>query len=42
MVEVFDKRLFYVVNDVDMWELALIFDRWLKYVGNDFDISEIF
>ena len=37
MGEVFDKRLIYVVNDVDMWEMALIFDKWLKYVGNDLE-----
>ena len=37
MAEVFDKRLKYVVNDVDMWEMALIFDKWLKYVGNDLE-----
>ena len=35
MAEVFDKRLIYVVNDVDMWEMALMCDKWLKYVGND-------
>ena len=32
MTEVFDKRLIYVVNDVDMLEMALIFDKSLKYV----------
>ena len=37
MAEVIDKRLIYVVNAVDMWELALIFDKWLKYVGNDLE-----
>ena len=35
MAEVFDKRLIYLVNDVDLWEMALIFDKGLKYVGND-------
>ena len=37
MGEVFDKRLIYVLNDVDMWKMALIFDKWLKYVGNDLE-----
>ena len=37
MAEEFDKGLIYVVNDVDMWEMALIFDKWLKYVGNDLE-----
>ena len=37
MAEAFDKRLIYVVNDVDMQEMALIFDKWLKYVGNDLE-----
>ena len=37
MAEVFDKRLIYVLNDVDMWEMALIFDNWLKYVQNDLE-----
>ena len=44
----FDKRLKYVGNDVDMWEMAkicgemyLAFDKLLKYVGNDFEIWEI-
>ena len=32
MGEVFDKRLIDMVNDVDIWEMALIFDKWLKYV----------
>ena len=31
MAYVFDKRLKYVGNGVDMWE-------WLKYVGNDLNV----
>ena len=38
MAEVFDKRLIYVGNDIDMLEMALIFEKWLKYVGNDLEI----
>ena len=37
MGELFDERLIYVVNDVDMWEMALKFHKWLKYVGNDLE-----
>ena len=31
----FDKRLKYVRNDVDMWEMAKIFEKCLRYMGND-------
>ena len=30
MVEVFEKRLKYVGNEVDMWEMAKICGKWLK------------
>ena len=27
----FEKRLKYVGNDVDLWEMAKIYRKWLKY-----------
>ena len=30
----FEKRLKYVGNDVDMWEMARICGKWLKYLTN--------
>ena len=30
----FEKRLKYVGNDVDMWEMAKICGKWLKYLTN--------
>ena len=48
MDQVFQKRLTYVGNDVDLWEMAQIcgemaklFDRRLKNVENDLEIWEI-
>ena len=42
MVQVFEKRLSYVGNDLDLWEMAQIcgemtylFDKRFNYVGND-------
>ena len=32
MAQVFDKRLKYVGNDVDLWEIAKICGKWLKYL----------
>ena len=32
--EVFEKRLKYVGNDVDLWEIAKICGKWLKYFIN--------
>ena len=32
MVKVFEKRLKYVGNDVDLWEKAKICGEWLKYL----------
>ena len=34
MAEVFEKRLKYVGNDVDLWEIAKICGEWLKYLIN--------
>ena len=48
MAPVFEKRLNYVVNDLDVWETADIcgempelFDKRLKDVENDLDILEM-
>ena len=30
-----------MVNDVYIWELALVFEKRLKYVGNDVDLWEM-
>ena len=32
MAKVFEKRLKYVGNDVDLWEIAKICRKWLKYL----------
>ena len=34
MVYVFEKRLKYRGNDVDMWEMAKICGNWNKYLRN--------
>ena len=34
MAQVFEKRLKYVGNDVDLWEIAKICGKWLKYLIN--------
>ena len=36
----FEKRLKYVGNDLDLW-VAQIFEKRLKYVGNDLDLWEM-
>ena len=48
MAQVFEKRLNYVGNDLDLWEMAQIcgemtqlFDKWLKNVENDLEIWEM-
>ena len=38
MPYVFDKRIKYVGNDVDIWEMVKIFLKLLRYLG---DISSI-
>ena len=34
LAEVFEKRLKYVGNDLDMWEMAEICGKWLEYLTN--------
>ena len=34
MTKEFEKRLKYVGNDVDLWEIAKICGKWLKYLIN--------
>ena len=34
MDSIFEKRLKYVGNDVDLWEIAKICGKWLKYLIN--------
>ena len=48
MDQVFQKRLKYVGNDLDLWEIAKIcgkmtelFDKWFKNVENDIEIWEM-
>ena len=48
MAQVFEKRLNYVGNDLDLWEMAQIceemtqlFDKLLKNVENDSEICEM-
>ena len=48
MAQVFEKRLNYVGNDLDLWEMAQIcgemtelFDKRLKNVENDLEILEM-
>ena len=48
MAQVFEKRLKYVGNDLDLWEMAqtcgemtLLFDKRLKNMENDLEIWEI-
>ena len=31
----------YVVNDVNMWEMAQVFEKLLKYVRNGVDLWEM-
>ena len=48
MAQAFEKRLNYVGNDVDLWEIdqifgemTLLFDKRLKNVENDLEIWEM-
>ena len=34
MADVFDKRLNYVGNDLEIWEMAKVFGKWLRYMGH--------
>ena len=40
MAKAFDKRLKYVGNDLEIWEMAKIFLKWLKHVGHDLCVLE--
>ena len=37
----FEKRLKYVGNDVDLWEMAKIYGKWLKYLTNGLKMWEM-
>ena len=41
MVQVFKKRLNYVGNDVDLWEMSKIYGEWLKYLTNNLNMQEL-
>ena len=41
MAQVFEKRLKYVGNDVDLWELSKIYGKWLKYLTNGLNSWEL-
>ena len=32
MAEVFEKRLKYMGNDLEIWEMGKIFGKWLRYM----------
>ena len=38
MTEIFNKRLKYVGNDLQIWEMAKIFVQWLRYIGHGISI----
>ena len=38
MAKQFDKRLKYVGNDLEIWEIAKIFGKWLRYMGHGLSI----
>ena len=40
MTEIFDKRLKYVGNDLQIWEMAKIFGKWLRYMVQGLSIRE--
>ena len=45
MALVFEKRLKYVRNDIDMWEMAKNCGKWLKYLTNcliNWEMANIF
>ena len=41
MAKVFEKRLKYVGNDVDLWEMAKIYGKGLKYLTNGLNMWEL-
>ena len=40
MAEVFEKRLKYMGNDLEIWEMAKIFWKWLTYMVVALSICE--
>ena len=38
MPQVFDKRIKYVENDLDIWKMAKIFGKWLRYMRHGLSI----
>ena len=38
MAEIFDKRLKYVGNDLEIWEMAKIFGKLLRFLGHGLSI----
>ena len=38
MTELFDKRLKYVDNDLEIWKMAKMFGKWLRYMGHGLSI----
>ena len=38
IIELFDIRLKYVENDLEIWEMAKIFGKWLRYMGHGLSI----
>ena len=40
-LEDLNKRLKYVRNDVDLWEIAQIYGKWLKYLINGLNMWEM-
>ena len=40
MAEVFEKRLKYMGNDLEIWEMAKIFGKWLTYMVVALSICE--
>ena len=40
MAFVFENRLKYVGNVVEIWEMAKIFGKWLRYMGHGLSICE--
>ena len=41
MAQVFEKRLNYVGNDVDLREVSKINGKWLKYLTNGLNMWEL-
>ena len=41
MAQVFEKRLNYVGNDVDLWEVSKISGKCIKYLTNGLNMWEL-